>query len=110
MTLPTEYEDQVLFVDYLRRRGLKHTAIPNSTYTTSITQKMKNQRSGLCAGFPDLVVIVGDTLVIIEMKRRKRSVLSPEQASWIAELAKCKRIVVGIAKGDEEAIAIIESV
>lgn len=47
MRVPTEYEEQVALVQYLNLMGIKHTSIPNSTFTTSWGQKMKNKKMGL---------------------------------------------------------------
>jgi len=88
---PTEYEEQQDLVYYLELRGLKFTAIPNSTYTKSIKQKQKNYKSGLRAGFPDIIVLIPKEkskdkqgyMLCIELKRVKGGQLSEHQKEWI---------------------------
>lgn len=109
MTVPTEYEEQVTLVQYLSLKGYKHTAIPNSTYTTSWNQKRRNKATGLNPGLPDMVVIVNDNLVWIELKRTKGGVLSQAQKDWIAALEEAGQ-TVRVCKGAEEAIKFIEEV
>lgn len=104
----SEYEEQKTLVEYLILNKIKHTAIPNSTYTTSWKQKMKNKMMGLCAGFPDMAVIIGDTLLLLEMKKKKGGQVSPSQKEWIEQLKGCKRVVCDIAYGFDEAKEIID--
>ena len=82
-TTSTEYEEQKAFVEYLRLKGLKHTSIPNSTYTKSWQQKAKNTAQGLCAGFPDMIILFPNKMLCIEMKRIKGGVVSENQQEWI---------------------------
>lgn len=109
--VPTEFEEQCAFVQYLELKGLKFTSIPNSTWTSSMAQKRKNSMSGLRPGFPDMVVCVPDRgLVCIEMKRTKNSVVSPEQHSWRLALNALPGIVSYICYGSGEAIDIMEAI
>ncbi len=105
---PKEAEEQAAFVEWLEYNGFKFTAIPNSTYTTSNAQKAKNYRQGLRPGLPDLLVIVKDSLVFIEMKRRKQSKVSDTQQIWIDDLNKCDNVAAHICYGADEAIEIIK--
>ena len=105
---PLETSEQATVVEYLELIGAKYTAIPNSTYTKSWSQKRKNHQQGLRAGFPDLVAIVDGTFIVIEMKRRKGGSVSAEQKSWI-EALKLANIPVAVAKGADEAIDFINS-
>lgn len=115
--VPLESEEQIVLVNWLDLVGLRHTSIPNSTYTTSWKQKRHNKNMGLHPGFPDLVVCVphwqskdGEGhLLLIEMKRRKRGVLSPDQKAWIAELNMlgAAGVEAVVCKGAEEAINLI---
>lgn len=105
---PLEAEEQATAVEYLELIGAKYTAIPNSTYTKSWSQKRKNHQQGLRAGFPDLVAIVDGTFIVIEMKRRQGGSVSAEQKSWI-EALKLANIPVTVAKGADEAIEFINS-
>lgn len=107
--IPTEYEEQVTLVKYLEIKGYKHTAIPNSTYTTSWNQKRRNRATGLNAGLPDMVVIVKNKLIWIELKRIKGGVLSQAQKEWIAALEQAGQRV-RVCKGANMAINFIEQV
>lgn len=106
--LPSEDDEQATFVQYLELKGLKYSAIPNSTYTTSWSQKAKNTRTGLRAGLPDMLVIVNKQVIFIEMKRVKGGVLSPAQKDWIEALnqTNCPAYVCA---GAEQAIKLVES-
>ena len=106
---PLEEEEQMALVDYLEIRGLKFTAIPNSTFTKSWKQKMKNTRTGLRPGLPDLLVIVKDKLIFIEMKRVKGGTVSETQKEWIEALSKCEGVNAYVAKGFDEARVIVDN-
>lgn len=106
--MPTEEVEQANFVHYLELKGLRFTAIPNSTYTKSWAIKNRNTRMGVRAGLPDLLVIVPGKVIFIEMKREKGGVLSLMQKEWIAAL-NLAGTPAHVAKGCLEAINIIES-
>lgn len=106
---PIEEIEQIHFVQWLDSKGYKYTAIPNSTYTKSIMQKMKNKRMGLRAGFPDLVVIAKGIFICVEMKRIKNSTISPAQRDWIEALTGAG-LPTKVCYGAEEAIAFVQSV
>jgi len=105
--IPTEAEEQIKFVQYLRLKNLPHFRVPNETFTRSWRQKSMNKALGVSKGVPDLFVIVGGCLVAIEMKRTKGSVTSPEQKIWNSRLNKVG-VPAYIVKGCQEAIAIVE--
>lgn len=109
LPIPTEEVEQANFVQWLDIRGYRYTAIPNSTYTKSFQQKMKNRRMGLRAGFPDMVVIADGKFMCVEMKRSKGGTLSPFQREWIDAL-RAVGVPVGVCKGTSEAIAFVNSV
>lgn len=83
---PTEAEEQIALVQYLRLKNLAHFRVPNETFTKSWRQKNMNTALGVSKGVPDLFVIVAGKLIAIEMKRAKNSATSPEQKAWIARL------------------------
>ena len=58
------------------------------------------------AGFPDLVVLVGDTLHLVELKRARGRV-RPEQQQWLQQLAQVRRVRVGVLRAEtpEELLA-----
>lgn len=108
--MPLEDDEQVALVDYLELRGLKFTAIPNSTYTKSWQVKRRNTRLGLRPGLPDLLVILPNVgLVFIELKRQKRGVVSETQKEWIVALNTLPGVEAHVCKGAKAAIDVIES-
>lgn len=115
--IPLEEEEQYNFVEWLEIKRLKFTAIPNSTWTPSYNQKRKNHAMGLRAGFPDMIVIIPESrcalnkslLVVIEMKRKKRSKVSDVQQEWIDELEDIGDVHTFICYGADEAIKSITS-
>lgn len=108
MPVPTEAEEQKVVIQYLDLHGYKYTSIPNSTYTTSIKQKINNKNMGLRAGFPDLVTIVDGQFIAIEMKRQKGGVVSQAQKDWIEALNNAGVPAI-VARGAQEAIEFIDS-
>lgn len=107
---PTEFEEQCTFVEWLELKGLKFTAIPNSTWTKSWSQKTKNKQSGLRRGLPDMLVITPSGLAFVEMKRQNSppSATKPEQHAWINSLNKLDGVECRICRGATEAIEFIE--
>jgi len=105
--IPTEAEEQIMFVQWLRLHKLAHWRVPSETYTKSWRQKRMNTALGVVKGVPDLFVIVDNKLVAVEMKRLKRSVTSPEQKVWIERLNKAG-VPAKVCKGCKEAILFIE--
>ncbi len=106
--LPTEEVEQRQVVQYLEYRRCKFTAIPNSTYTKSWKQKMKNRDAGLRAGFPDLAIIANGTFFCIEMKRSKGGTVTPEQKAW-HEALNAAGVPTYVCRGYDEARQIIDS-
>lgn len=107
--LPSEEMEQATFVQWLELKGIPFSAIPNSTYTTSWSQKNKNTRTGLRPGLPDLLLVLPHScLIFIEMKKQKRGVVSAAQKQWIETLNTVPNVQAYIAKGADEAIAVVE--
>ena len=108
LPIPSEEVEQRNFVQWLNIKGYKYTAIPNSTYTRSWSQKRKNTETGLRAGFPDMVIIADNIFMCIEMKRTKGGVLSMPQRSWL-EALRFAGIPVAVCAGTEEAISFVKA-
>jgi len=114
-TTPLEYDDQCTLVEWMEVKDLKFTAIPNSTWTKSANQKRRNKKSGLRAGFPDLVIIIPQErsktgkgeVIFLEMKRLRGSTTKKEQKEWYKALSEAGQHVF-IAKGVDMAIEILE--
>lgn len=104
----SEYQEQVSVVEYLEAKGLIYSAIPNSTWTSSMKQKVMNKRMGLRPGLPDMVVALpGTGLLFIEMKRRKGGVVSRHQKQWIETLNTIPGVEAKVCLGSDEAIAFV---
>ena len=104
-----EYEEQCLLVQYLEAKHLKFSKIAQETFTRHWGIKMKNMRSGLRPGLPDMRIILPGKLLFIEMKRVRGGKTKPEQKEWIEELNKIDNVYAFVAKGYEEAKKIIEN-
>ena len=113
--IPTEEEDQKCLIQYLELKGIKFSAIPNSTWTPSWAQKNKNKAMGVRAGLPDMVIIFPktNTLIWLELKRDGRTEsarghLSQEQIDWQTALIKCGQRVF-TCYGFDEAKNIVDT-
>lgn len=106
--IPTEAEEQAVFVQWLRLKGIHHFRVPNETYTKSWKQKAMNKALGVSSGVPDLFLIVNDHLVAIEMKRLKGGKTTSNQKEWLARLnaAGCEAVV---CNGSKEAISFVNN-
>ena len=111
LPVPLESEEGNTLVAYLRTRGLKFHHSPNETGSSPEAKRraVRMKRQGTSSGFPDYTIIVNGHLIFIELKRRKGSATSQEQHAWIAALNEVNNVQGFIAKGADEAIAIIES-
>jgi hypothetical protein len=109
--VPSEYHEQVAFVEWLELMGYTFTAIPNSTWTSSWGVKMKNKKSGVRPGLPDILIAIPNKCIIfVEMKRIKGGVLSEFQKQWITTLNTIPNVECFVCKGCEEAIKKIKEV
>ncbi len=105
----SEDAEQIAFVAYLEARGLRFTAIPNSTYTTHMSVKVRNKRLGLRAGFPDMVICIPHVgMAYVEMKRTKGGRATDDQLEWIDDINLCPGAEARVCKGAIEAIRFIE--
>lgn len=113
--MPTEYEEQCALVDYLELKGLLFSKVAQETFTKSWQQKMKNRRSGLRKGLPDMFIYIPPEraacnvmLLAIEMKRPKGGRVSPEQKVWLESLDGIPHVAAKLANGFEEAKVIVD--
>jgi hypothetical protein len=106
--VPHEEIEQAEFVKYLRLKNLKFTSIPNSTFTRSWKQKIKNKRMGLNPGLPDLLICLPNKLLFIEMKRTKNGSVSGYQKEWIEALNAVDNVEAVVCRGCGEAIDQVE--
>jgi len=110
LPVPTEYLEQVMFVQWLRANDIPHFRVPNETYTKSWSQKAKNKALGVSPGVCDLFVAIPKVgLIGIEMKRTKNSVTSDAQTQWIEILNSLPGVQAFITYGHKEAISVVEA-
>nr|DAQ65731.1 MAG TPA: Nuclease [Caudoviricetes sp.] len=116
--VPEEYDEQVAFVQWLNIKGYPCFHVPNSTYTKSFKQKIKNKKLGVSSGVPDVAVILrGNSggspkrtkfLMFIEMKRVSGGSVSESQKQWLSILDDCNNVFAVVAYGAENAIYLVE--
>lgn len=104
--LPTEAQEQILFVTWLKKQGYRVSASANGG-SRNLFEAMKFKKMGVSPGFPDVEVplpLPGGPYhgFYIEMKRQKGGKVSPEQAEWLAYL-KDKGYFAEVAYGFEHA-------
>lgn len=110
-TFPLEAEEAKTFVAWLRLKGYKFMHIPSETGHSPEARRraIRMKQQGTSPGFPDYLIIKDNRVLVIELKRQKGSVVSPEQREWLAAFAGAN-IPSFITRGAEEAIAAVESV
>lgn len=109
---PKEKDEQIAFVDWLDRKFLKFTSIPNSTWTPSFKQKHANKQTGLRPGLPDLLILISAdksasrkaVMVFVEMKRKKGSEVRRDQVVWIEKLNEIENVQAQVCYGADEAM------
>ena len=108
--IPTEEEECIALVEFLERSKIKYSHLAQSTYSTSWPVKMRNKRMGVKRGVPDYLIILPESagLLFIEMKRKNRGRVSPEQKEWLKSLNMLNGVEATVAYGADEAIAIID--
>lgn len=84
--VPSEYEEQKALVKWLKNNKIKHQASGNG-YKLDMSDYRyiaKIKAMGLCKGYPDLIVYLGNGKTLhIEMKRTKGGKVSDEQENWL---------------------------
>lgn len=117
----TEEEiEQIGVVNYCLDNGYKihHSANEVGGSTAQLKMRaIKAKRMGTSKGFPDLLIFLPIKGIMnnveayqplaIEMKRKGKSVTSPEQKAW-GKVLEMAGIPFKVCKGKEEAIAFIE--
>lgn len=107
---PLEEEEQAVVVQWLEYKNVKFSSIPNSTWTPSIKQKVRNKKQGLRPGLPDLLIIHDKKMLFVEMKRRSGGILSPFQRDWIEKINTVPNCQAVVAKGASDAIEQIKNI
>lgn len=111
----SEYDEQCLLVEYLELKKLRFSKVAQETFTGNWGIVMKNKKSGLRKGVPDMIIIIPsqdgqpfNKLLFIEMKKKKGSSVSQEQKEWQDDLNKCIGVKAFICYGFDEAKEIID--
>lgn len=111
--IPTEHQEQLVVVAWLRARRIRFFAVPNGGARSAITGA-RLRAEGQSAGVPDLIITTtppgkfGIVAVALEMKRRKGGSISVEQREWLDHL-KAQGWACHVAMGADDAIAWLES-
>jgi hypothetical protein len=106
--MPTEHQEQVKLVGYMRRKGWTFCAIPNGGSRSSAIEGARLRASGLQRGFPDLLLF-WPVQAAIELKRQKGGRVSDEQRAWLDTLEGCGW-KVQVCKGADAAIEWLEEI
>lgn len=102
--MPTEDQEQTLFVTWLTKQGIKFYAIPNGGHRHFL-EAMKLKRTGVQAGVPDICVPIpsGDYHgLYIELKRQIGGKVSENQVGWL-EFLRDQGYYATVSSGFEEA-------
>ena len=107
----SEYEEQKIFVKWLRDNKIKCASSGNGfalDTKNNVHYMAKLVASGLSRGFPDLEVFIGNgKSLYIEMKRKKGGVVSEQQKKWIDWLND-NGYSAKVCKGADEAIEYVK--
>jgi hypothetical protein len=118
-----EENEQIQFVMWLEINWYKYFAVPNSTWTKSITQQVRNTLMWVVSWPPDICIILKRwSILFLELKRsleatdygKKWQLLasspsaSSEQQEWIDILNGIDNVRATVAIGLKEAIRIVE--
>ena len=94
MKIPSEHDEQVAVVRWLRKNGYFVFAVPNGGIRDAITAK-RLKDEGAMSGIPDLQIVLPEGKVIwIELKRREGGRLSPVQKEVHKRLEELGHIVI----------------
>ena len=107
----SEHDEQKIVVEWLRAKGIPFFSVPNGVSfggdaMAKIRYSSYLKAEGLSPGVPDLV-IVGNPMIGLEMKRKGPSSVSDKQYEWHDVLVKNGWVVM-VARGSDEAIKMLE--
>lgn len=119
--IPTEYDECVVFVQWLRLNNIPHSHCANESQSggkNAMIRGAKLKRIGQSRGVFDYDIyvpkkgITGEVdcyeLIKIEMKRKKGGTVSEEQKNW-AKIYEMAGIPNKICKGADEAIDFVKN-
>src|SRR5215467_2664073 len=102
--IPTEDQEQIKFVTWLKKQGFKVVASANGG-SRNLFEAMKLKRMGVSSGFPDVFVPIATPKFhgfFVEMKRIKGGKVSETQIEWLSYL-RDNGYYAEVAHGFEEA-------
>lgn len=109
--IPTEEQECIAFVAWLKLNRLPFSHLAQSTFTKSFSVINRNKRMGVVKGVPDFIIVLpGKALAFVEMKRTKKGAVSREQAQWIVDLNSVPNVEARVCKGAMEAIVFINEI
>lgn len=106
--VPTEHQEQVRLVAWMRKKGWTFCAIPNGGSRSSAIEGARLRSAGLQRGFPDLLVF-WPVQAAIELKRQKGGRVSDEQKAWLDTLKGCGWHAQ-VCRGSDAAIEWLEEI
>lgn len=125
--IPSEHEEAVALVDWMRYQKLDFWHPPMETYTTSWKQKTRNKQEGVVKGLSDYLIYIPPKrcktkkaiLLWIELKRRRRtlkngelgkspSTVQPEQMAFIEKMNTVGNVQGEVCYGSTESVQFIK--
>jgi len=127
--VPSEDNECMALVNYLKLKGLRFSHLAQSTAAVSYVGGVRkpnwktikrNQALGVTKGVPDYLILIerqpteksgarNSTLLFVEMKKEIGGTVSPEQSEWINGLNKVFGVVAVVARGFDQAKEIIDA-
>ena len=115
--LPTEHDEQVQLVQWLRYQQIRHFSVPNGGHRHKSVAAML-AAEGVVSGPSDLVILpeVGARLpmVFLEMKRVKKGIISESQKDFLAHIEALEadgyKVCSRVAYGCDDAIKILKAI
>jgi hypothetical protein len=102
---PSEEQEQVAVVNWLRANGVLCFHVPNGMKTNPITAA-RFKKMGVMAGIPDLCIVLdGGRVMWLEMKKVGKGRLSDAQKDVISRMAELDHQVY-VCYGAKEAMAV----
>ncbi len=109
---PTEEQEGVTLVAYLRNKHYRFHHSPNETGSSPEARRraVRMKRQGVSKGFPDYLIFAHGKCIAIELKStRKGAKATQEQLDWLMELNNYG-FESAVCHGAREAIEFIEDV
>lgn len=108
---PSENDEAKALHQWLTLKRYKHTHIMNESGAgyKNMRRSMLGRAMGVSRGVPDFMIIAGNRLIFVELKRQQGGRIAPEQEEWLKALASTGA-ACAICKGWKVAADFIEQV